>query len=161
MKTIGEWQGEVHARNAEKGFYDYERDLRLVTTQLLPVIERLTSDCDEEIAALERILTDYTAAMRERKLLLVIGELCEAHEELRAGHKPSDVYTQRAEGNWLYQDPSTIGANEKPEGYLIEMADAQIRLLDLVESDGLDMEKAMEVKDAYNQTRPYKHGKRF
>ncbi len=122
-RTIGEWQGIVHERNVEKGFYDYRTDVRVLEGVLAD--DGLTA---EEKMALSRVLTDYLAAMRERKLLLVIGELCEAHEELRAGHRPGDVYTETIAGKVLHPNPDSLDGTQKPEGYLIEMADAAIHL---------------------------------
>src|SRR4030042_1292013 len=46
----------------------------------------------------------------------------------------------------------------KPEGFAIELADAIIRILDLSEAVGLDIQSAMEIKMKYNETRTYRHG---
>lgn len=152
MRFIDNWQQVVHARNVEKGFYDYEKDIEQVEVLIDRLYGSLGQDSavpsiHTELTALQRVLTDYKKAMRERKLLLIIGELCEAHEELRAGHKPYEIYHN--------------GDNPKPEGYGIEMADAAIRTLDLLEHDGLDLNSLMETKHDYNGTRPHKHGKQF
>ncbi len=50
---------------------------------------------------------------------------------------------------------------EKPEGMSTELADTIIRCLHLGGRLGLDIEHAMEVKMAYNQGRPYRHGGRL
>jgi len=42
-----------------------------------------------------------------------------------------------------------------------ELADVIIRVLDLAEYYGFDMEKAILSKHEYNKTRPYKHNKLF
>ena len=52
---------------------------------------------------------DYLA----KKDLLEVSELTEALDELRAGYGPGDVYSS--------------GDDQKPEGYLVEKADAVIR----------------------------------
>lgn len=52
---------------------------------------------------------DYLA----KKDLLEVSELTEALDELRHGYTPGDVYTS--------------GEDQKPEGYLVEKADAVIR----------------------------------
>jgi len=39
-----------------------------------------------------------------------------------------------------------------------ELADLVIRAMDIAEQLGLDLESAIVVKDAYNQTRPWRHG---
>lgn len=142
--SISEWQQTLHKLNVEKGFYDYRKDIEQVEHLLTDEGRLHVSDQE----ALHRILGDYKQAMLERKLLLVIGELCEAHEELRTGHTPQEVY----------YTPAKPG---KPEGFPIETADAHIRLLDLEAEAGLDAETNIAEKHGYNQTRPYKHGRTF
>lgn len=77
------------------------------------------------------------------KLLLVISEVTEAFEEVRAGVNVKDVY---------------FSEGEKPEGVGIELADAAIRLLHLCEGLGLDLDALIETKMAYNEKRSYRHG---
>lgn len=48
----------------------------------------------------------------------------------------------------------------KPEGVGSEMADVLIRLLDMADLYGFDLEAEYERKMAYNHTRPYQHGGR-
>lgn len=76
------------------------------------------------------------------KLMLVVGELSEAVEEIRNGHPYDKVYF----------------SGEKPEGFGIELADAIIRLLDTAEMVGVDLQDAVTLKHNYNLTRPHKHG---
>jgi NTP pyrophosphatase (non-canonical NTP hydrolase) len=76
------------------------------------------------------------------KLMLCVSELVEAMEELRNNHSPRETYTHEG----------------KPEGFAIELADAVIRILDLAEFCGVDVEQAIRVKMGYNETREYKHG---
>jgi len=77
------------------------------------------------------------------KLALVHSEVSEALEALRDGKLAL----------WL--------DGEKPEGMSTELADTVIRILHLGGLLGLDIEHAMEVKMAYNQGRPYRHGGRL
>jgi NTP pyrophosphatase (non-canonical NTP hydrolase) len=42
-----------------------------------------------------------------------------------------------------------------------EIADTVIRLLDLSEGLGIDIEKHIRLKLEYNKTRPHKHGKKY
>ena len=146
MRNIDNWMYMVHQTNREKGFYDYEKDIELLEGILDPPFD-ISEIFPDERDALQRVLADYKRAMLERKLLLVIGEICEAHEELRNGHAPQDIY--RNEGS------------EKPEGFPVEMADAQIRLLDVLQSQSIAHEDVMTLKHNYNTTREYKHGKKF
>lgn len=70
----------------------------------------------------------------EEKLVLVASELSEAFEEYR--HPDRDVKLVYAVGSagWLpwNERHSTMEAMPKPEGFVVEMADAYIRALDLV-----------------------------
>lgn len=80
------------------------------------------------------------------KLMLIVSELAEALEDARAG-------------NWgikLYDDET---GDFHPTGFDNEIADAFIRLGDLVGWQQIDIEYAIQEKQAYNTTRPYKHGK--
>ena len=71
------------------------------------------------------------------------SELSEALEEDRAG-KPM-IYMQ----------------DGKPEGKAVEMADCIIRILDWMGRATIDAEDVIATKHAYNETRPYKHGKNY
>lgn len=50
------------------------------------------------------------------------------------------------------------GTTSKPEGFGVELADVIIRVADMAELYGLDLEEAINIKMAYNRTRPYRHG---
>ena len=80
------------------------------------------------------------------KIALIHSELSEALECIRNGYNPNFVY---------YTNKG------KPEGFSLEMADTIIRILDLCRSVGIDIDKAVEIKMDYNETRPPKHGKKF
>lgn len=75
-------------------------------------------------------------------IALIHSELSEALEEYRNGHPLNGVY-------WK---------DGKPEGFPIELADVLIRLLDLCQAYGIDLEEAVDIKFRYNATRPYRHG---
>lgn len=83
----------------------------------------------------------------DRKLMLIVGEIAEAHEEWRKGDLGT-YYTKTESG-------------DKPEGFFPELADAVIRIMDLCEQLGADLEPYIIEKDEYNEKRPYKHGKNF
>ena len=82
------------------------------------------------------------------KLMLSVSELAEALEELRSGNHPQLIYYKPDKPN-------------KPEGFPIEMADTIIRLLQLCVALGIDIDYAVALKDSYNKSRPFKHGKKF
>ena len=76
-------------------------------------------------------------------IALVHSELSEALEEWRKGWDEDELYF-REDG--------------KPEGLLMEMADAVIRIMHWAEVHDLDLEDAILRKDAFNLTRPFRHG---
>lgn len=75
-------------------------------------------------------------------IALMHSELSEALEEFRAGHGFNEIY-------WL---------EDKPEGIPIELADCLIRILQFCGTYEVDIDRAYDIKIAYNQTRPHRHG---
>lgn len=73
---------------------------------------------------------------------LIISEIAEATEEARLGTQPA------------YIDHN----GNKPCGELIELADAMIRIADYCGKQGWDLERALDEKMKYNETRSYRHG---
>lgn len=47
------------------------------------------------------------------------------------------------------------------ESFAVELADTVIRIADLCGYCDIDLESTIEEKMKYNESRPYKHGKRF
>ena len=78
------------------------------------------------------------------KLALIHSEISEALEEYRDHENLSEIY---------YRDGS-----KKPEGFSVELADAMTRIMDLAEYLGFNMRQVIELKMAYNRTRPLRHG---
>lgn len=83
----------------------------------------------------------------DQSLMLAVGELAEAQDELRHGHTTDEVY-------FCDEKPG-------PQGFVIEIADAIIRLLQLSARLDLDIDAAVRDKMAFNRQRPWKHGKQF
>lgn len=77
-------------------------------------------------------------------LILIVSEVCEAFEEIRNGHEMTETYY--------------TGKDNKMEGVPSELADVVIRVMDVCEHYGIDLEAAIIEKHNYNKTRPYKHG---
>ena len=77
------------------------------------------------------------------KIALMHSELSEALEEYRGGRS---AYWETAEG--------------KPEGIGVELADCIIRIADYCGALGIDLERCLAKKLAYNKTRPFRHGGR-
>lgn len=76
-------------------------------------------------------------------LALIHSEVSEALEDWRNGFEFQEV---------AYED------NGKPAGIPIEMADILIRVLDACAGLKINIQQAVEIKMAYNQGRPYRHG---
>lgn len=49
----------------------------------------------------------------------------------------------------------------KPEGAAVELVDCLIRVLDTLHSRNVDIDRVVEIKMQYNDSRPYKHGKAY
>lgn len=78
------------------------------------------------------------------RLMLIVSELAEGLEEVRDGHLR------------MYE-----AVDRKPEGLVVELADAVIRIADLCGLLGLDLEAAVRIKMEFNKTRPMRHGKQL
>ncbi|WNT44982.1 MazG-like nucleotide pyrophosphohydrolase [Arthrobacter phage AbbyDaisy] len=131
--------------------------------------------------------TDLRRAIAE-KLALIHEEVSEMLGEIRSGRDPLDIYFVDTKGligakgaEYPHQAYGVLVNGEvakfrfgaprdseelpllKPEGFLVEAADAIIRLADLTFLvDGSDkLIEAREIKHEYNATRPYKHGRKF
>lgn len=100
-------------------------------------------------------------------IALIHSEASEALEEFRNGHDLAEVYWAHADGTRC-EDPTgvkVLGERlakpcplAKPEGVPIEFADIVIRVLDACAANGIDIDKAIDIKTAYNLTRPQRHG---
>jgi NTP pyrophosphatase (non-canonical NTP hydrolase) len=123
---------------------------------------------------------DPDAAQRSvnDELMLIVGEVAEAHEEDRAGHDMTERYytyvfsaphdrASRAAQDYLELcrledrpvDHSRIPIRfKKPEGIPSELADIIIRVLDVAYRYGIDLEEVLLEKLAFNETRGYRHG---
>jgi NTP pyrophosphatase (non-canonical NTP hydrolase) len=76
-------------------------------------------------------------------IALMHSELSEAVEEIRK------------------DKPEFYMEEEKPEGWGVELADCVIRIMDLCEYHNVNLEFLISAKMRYNETRPYKHGKKL
>lgn len=76
------------------------------------------------------------------KLMLIVSELAEALEAIRAHDSPDDKLSQYP-------------------GEHVEIADAIIRLLDYCAAYKIPIGEVLLAKHNYNVGRPYKHGKKF
>lgn len=79
------------------------------------------------------------------RIMLMVSELVEAHDELRTGHAPDEIY--QVNGKW--------------EGVPVELADTFIRGFDYSGGRKIPLSEAIKLKLIYNVTRPHMHGKLF
>jgi NTP pyrophosphatase (non-canonical NTP hydrolase) len=78
-------------------------------------------------------------------LMLIVSELGEACEALRHNNTQNKTYNKV----W------------KKDTFEDEIADTFIRLADMCQAMGIDIEWQIQKKLEYNKTRPQKHGKEF
>lgn len=71
------------------------------------------------------------------------SEVSELFEHYRNGQDVNEIF---------------YGNDDKPDGIPVEVADIIIRVLHFAEYHGIDVEKAILIKNQYNMARPFKHG---
>lgn len=85
-------------------------------------------------------------------LMLFVTEIAEAMEEFRV--LGPDKLTE------IYYSTDAQG-NQKPEGYVVEIADLLIRAFNHCGEFHLPIHEALALKMDYNDTRPVRHGGKF
>lgn len=86
----------------------------------------------------------------DRKLLMAIGEIIEAQNELRKGMTIDTLY--------FSQSPTHDSPLPKPEGVGIEIMDAILRLVDIAHAHNIDLQRCYSLKMTYNASRSHHHG---
>lgn len=158
----------VHASGANSRDHGFHDDWPAPGYPIVTATGEPAADVPAELV--EGHKTDLRRAITE-KLALVHEEISEMLGEIRSGRDPLDIYfvdTKGAIGEQgrEYSEQQYGDGGEpllKPEGFLVEGADAIIRLADLTFLvDGSDkLIEAREIKHEYNASRPYKHGRKF
>jgi hypothetical protein len=103
--------------------------------------------------------TDATVGDR---LMLMVSEISEALECFRDGDPLDRIYfmgeneNDKGEAAIDYRDDTP--ATTKPLGFPTELADVLIRVGDFCGKHGIDLERALRIKMAFNKTRPHRHG---
>jgi hypothetical protein len=85
------------------------------------------------------------------KLMLIVSEAVEAHDEIRNGRAADETYYPT-----LHADRPS-----KPEGVPSEIADVVIRCFDFAYTEGFDLAGIIAEKLIYNASRERLHGKKF
>jgi|SRR6185312_10022530 len=93
-------------------------------------------------------------------LALIHSEVSEALEDWRNGNMELKFLRCCDLARYGHRDgcPGKETGVGKPVGFPSEIADIAIRVGDLCGFLGIDLEKAVSEKMAYNATRPYRHG---
>jgi NTP pyrophosphatase (non-canonical NTP hydrolase) len=143
MSEINRLAKEINKIAEDKGFWE-EYDQAVILLKDYPRIQK----------AVKR-------AFFSQKLMLVTSELGEALEALREDHlaiipKKFTIKYLENETDWFEKFEKDI-----KNTFDDELADAIIRLLDLAEKMGIDMDWHIKAKMIYNSQRPHKHGKNF
>lgn len=98
-----------------------------------------------EVHSNSRLKGWYDKPIEPAELLCLIhSEVSEVLEEIRKGYPLHKIYRRIPD--------------DKPEGVPVELADVVLRVMDMAGYYGINLEKAMEEKHKYNQSRPYRHG---
>lgn len=165
-------QGYCHANARSKGFHAEGDALRLEIDRASAGAEWADFVSKDRLAA----LLAAERNMAGNRLMLIVGEVSEAHEELRRGHAPDEEYVSypAPPASFVVDFPSGQDATEaweqslseqgraKPEGVPSEIADIVIRCLDFAGEHGIDLARVIETKIAFNAGRAAMHGgKRF
>lgn len=95
-------------------------------------------------------------------LMLIVSELGEALEAHRASRKALvELFDAKAIDRTEAADYQADFEQCIKDTFEDEIADTVIRIFDMCEGFGIDLERHIELKLEYNKTRPYKHGKKY
>lgn len=165
-KTMQELQAEIHKMAVDKGWWENSDGS----------VSNVVHDALKEVLGEQQMYniatTKVLRALKDAKLLkerspldihmLIVSEIAEGTEEARIGSAP--IYWKTSTGVVTQQDAGgsyelRVGDElQKPEGELVELADAVIRIMDYCGYKGWDLQKAIEAKVEYNATRAHRHG---
>lgn len=101
------------------------------------------------------------AALIPQRVALIHSEVSELLEHARNGEVPDVLWFHDRKCGTRAILESSHGVLNKPDGIPAELADIVIRCFDFAHEHGIDLDRAVKLKMAYNATRPYKHGRRL
>jgi hypothetical protein len=142
LEVLSNLQQHIFNINESKGFHDDRPKPMRIGSTITGIAER-----NQQLAL---------ANWQGNKLLLIVSEIVEAQDEIRNGRAADETYYP----TWVEDEDASFGTH-KPEGVPSEIADAVIRCFDFAATEGFDLGAIIAEKLAYNETRPYKHGKVF
>lgn len=170
--TIRELCERSHALSKAKGWWDKDeeavallRDVlgdhyatrhHVTATRLLAELDAETRKIPEKLMLLVSEASEALESHRKKEpLAFYVCVACEAGsmtEAPRDGRRvaPGACETRDAFGK--------VHGSRKPDGMAAEMADVAIRLGDFCQRYGIDLERAVREKHAYNVTRSIRHG---
>ena len=155
--TIAELVERSHALALSKGWYDTWPDTGKASTSSINVPEKLALIHSEVSEALEAFRAHGVRRRCPRchgAGVEYVGKCVDCY-----GDGFFEAWQERANGITTAMLPADgsrpIG---KPEGFVVELADAVIRIADLCGALGLDLAAAIETKHAFNQGRSFRHG---
>jgi len=146
MLQVNKAAQEIHEENKEKGFW---------LDRVRVPLKMSESGCFND-----REIEFVRGCIKSQMLILSISEICEAQEAHRLG-RTANVHAYEASAkhsNDLEKAAYELFIKDTPED---EISDAIMRLLDYAASNGIDVEKHIELKRNYNKKRPFKNGKAF
>ena len=135
---IKELQKEIHQNNVAKGFWE-DKETNNVPELLMLCVSELSEALEAHSKGRMNRLRVFNQDLGYARV--TIEDFTEGNENLR----------------WLKNRFET----EIKDTFEDEIADTVIRLLDLSEGLGIDLETHIRLKLQYNKTRPYKHNKAY
>jgi hypothetical protein len=167
-KCISDWQYEVHQTAKEKGWWDEPTPEQLEVNRKLA---RITLDhmvLSDHLEALRRgeqnlIIRDIDVLMSklDSKQIDILAKIALIHSEIsEAAEATIDRAYKQTGGTWTKKDGDPNNSHEisKPEGVVVEFADAVIRIMNACGGYSWSLYTAIRDKVDYNRTRPHRHG---
>lgn len=153
-KTLGELTEDIKANNQEKGWHD---EPRTVSDYVALAVGELSEAHEEHRngKGFNEVYYKYTMTFTQtvpEGARPIVNRLVRNMEVGVDSFEPGDALTKE-EMRVLVE-----AGIAKPEGVAIEFIDCIIRCLDALGAEGCDVEELMDLKMAYNKTRPYRHG---
>lgn len=169
--NISELVKLAHDNAVNKGFYDVD-----ITCAGAGQCDHSGVGCTEKDNCGEYIKRETPIKNKNigELLMLVVselGEALEAHRKSRFAvkaihfdgsvYESNDVIDDFFKHKGIKEQAICAFENTIKDTFEDELADAVIRIADMCGYLGIDLEKHIELKMKYNETREYKHGKRY